>query len=309
MKIALTGASGFIGQHLARRLLCDGHDVRALLRRPLADLEEAGVSVVYGSIEDGQSLASLVSGCEAVVHAAGLTHACSAAEYDRVNAEATKRLADICAGEAEPPLFVLLSSLAAREPALSDYAASKQRAEEALSAQAGLDWVILRPPAVYGPGDAATLLLFRYMKQGWLPVPPDRGARVSLIYVDDLCGAIASVLSASDKRGTIAEVYDGWAQGYDWRDIANVAGQYLNRHVRTVALPKPLLLMAGYMGQLKCRFGGDAPHVTVGKVRELCHTNWVCRENPLAGGTWSPKVGIDEGFRRTLDWYRQHDWL
>ena len=263
-----------------------------------------------GSLDDTDVLREMIAGSDAVIHAAGVTRACSAREFERINADATRRLAPLCAAASGSPELLLLSSLAARHPELSDYAGSKQRAEAAVMAQEGLRWTIIRPPAVYGPGDTATLLIFRLMKQGLLPVPPDRAARVSLIYVEDLCAAIEALLPEPIGRKSILEVRDGRAEGYDWGQIAAAASRCLGRRVRCVSVPKSLLLLAGHIAVAKCRIGGEAPRISPGKVRELCHIDWVCRDNPIAAESgWTPKVGIDEGFRRTLDWYRDHNWL
>ena len=313
MRIALTGISGFIGGHLADRLLASGHQVRALSRRPVTERpapERPGLTVVRGSLEDAAALRSLVDGCEAVVHAAGLTLARSAAEFEQVNAAATEALAAICAAQDRPPLFLLLSSLAARAPTLSHYAASKARAEAAVAAQPGLEWVALRPPAVYGPRDTATLTLFRMMSRGWLLVPPDRSARVSLIHVADLCGAVEALLTTRAGCGSVLEVRDDCAAGYDWRRIAAVAAECLQRPVRCVPVPEAALWLAGSLAALAARVTGRPGRLSPGKVRELCHIDWVCRDNPVADLTpWRPEMGIEPGFRQTLDWYRSRNWL
>lgn len=309
--VALTGATGFIGRHLAARLAAEGWRVRALARRQAEGLRRPGVEIVPGSLEDAGSLRRLLQGADAVVHAAGLTSAGRAADFHRVNAEATARLAALCSEPGAPRRFLLLSSLAARHPDLSDYALSKRRAEQAL-AESPLDWAALRPPAVYGPGDPATLQIFRLLKRGVLPVPPDPAARLSMIYVEDLCGAVAALLAhpGGAAQGAIWEVRDACAEGYGWRDIAAAAGRYFGRDVKCIPVPKPLLWLAGHMSVLKYQLTRDPPRFSPGKVRELCHIDWVCRGNPLADLTcWRPGVGIEEGFRRTLDWYREKHWL
>ena len=313
--VALTGATGFIGRHLAVRLAAEGWRVRALARRPAEELRRPGVEIVPGSLEDTGSLRTLLQGADAIVHAAGLTSAGRAADFHRVNAAATARLASLCSEPGAPRRFLLLSSLAARHPDLSDYALSKRRAEQAL-AESPLDWTALRPPAVYGPGDPATLQIFRLLKRGILPVPPDPAARLSMIYVEDLCGAVAALLAAPGGAGPDAvwgavwEVRDACAEGYGWRDIAAAAGRYFGRDVRCIPVPKPLLWLGGHMSVLKYQLTRDPPRFSPGKVRELCHIDWVCRGNPLADLTrWRPGVGIEEGFRRTLDWYREKRWL
>jgi uncharacterized protein YbjT (DUF2867 family) len=160
--VALTGASGFLGRTFTKHLLASGWQVRALVRRPAPDLEDMGAIPIAGAMEQRDSLERLVEGADAVVHCAGLLKARHKGEFTAVNVEGTARLAEAAAGCPRPPRFLLLSSLAAREPTISPYAASKRGAEETLARCAGpLEHCSLRPPGVYGPGDRATLPLFR----------------------------------------------------------------------------------------------------------------------------------------------------
>lgn len=309
--VAVTGATGFIGRHLVESLLAAGLQVRALSRRPdVADLP-AGVAVVGGTLEDEASLERLVEGCHAVVHCAGLIKAARGDDLERVNAAGTSLLAEVCGRQAEPPRIVFLSSLAAREPALSGYAASKSRAEQALAARgAALNWVALRPPAVYGPGDRETLQLFRFMKRGFLPVPGVEKARVSLIYVTDLCDAIVALLSATVESGSRLEIRDALDAGYSWPEIARAAERFLDRRVTCVSVPRAAMRLVAGIDSLLARVAGRVPTVTPEKVNELYHDDWVCRENLVAELTgWRPRVDLDEGMRRTLGWYLRKGWL
>ena len=182
MKLAVTGGTGFVGSRLIDAAVQAGHDVRALTRREQPTRER--VSWVSGSLDsdDRAALQELVTEADAIVHVAGVINAPDAARFDLCNVGGTLAMlaAATAAGVAR---FVHVSSLAAREPRLSLYGTSKARAEE-LVESSGLDWAIVRPPAVYGPGDKETLDLFRMAKLGLVMVPA-RG-RMSVIHVDDL---------------------------------------------------------------------------------------------------------------------------
>ena len=178
--IALTGATGFIGSAIARKLVKEGWRVRALIRAPLRRERLEGIPIqwVHGTLEDIEHLDSLVGDADAVVHCAGAVRGITDADFYPVNVEAVSRLAHIAAIRSPAPRFLLISSLAAREPNLSVYAASKRMGEIALSQMAGgFVWTVLRPPAVYGPGDRAMLPLFRLMGAGsprcWAEMTPD----------------------------------------------------------------------------------------------------------------------------------------
>jgi len=166
---AVTGATGFVGPHLVAALARHGWTLRLLIRRwtPLPSLPGVEADIVWGDLADEASLKRLVDGADAVVHAAGLIKARRPAEFDAVNRDGTARLSAL----APDVPFLLLSSLAAREPQLSPYAASKRAAEEAIARRSGA-WLALRAPAVYGPGDRETLAYFKMAKLGIVLLPP-----------------------------------------------------------------------------------------------------------------------------------------
>lgn len=308
--VAVTGATGFIGRHLVDALTAEGWRVRALTRRPGDAKLPDGVDGLEGSLEDEAAIARLAAGAEALVHCAGLIKAAGPGDFARVNVAGTERLAR-AAEAAGVRRLVLLSSLAAREPALSPYAASKRDSERALAAAARrLDWVILRPPAVYGPGDRETLALFRLMRRGFLPIPRLPEARVSVVHVGDLCHAIATLLQSSAGSGATYEIRDAAAAGHAWRDLAAAAEQHLGRRVRCLPLPRALLATAAGLNEAMARLTGGAPTLSAGKVREFFHPDWVCRDNPLTGVTaWQPRIDLRQGFAQTLSWYREAGWL
>lgn len=310
-RVALTGATGFIGRRLVDSLLDLGFEVRALCRQPEKAALPPGVTVVQGALEAETSLARLLADVDAVVHCAGLIKAAADEDLERVNRLGTALLAEACARQPTPPRLIFLSSLAARHPELSAYAASKRHAEEAL-AQKGdaLHWTVLRPPAVYGPGDRETFQLFRPLRYGLLPTPASDSARLSLIYVDDLCEAIGALLSATTESGVLFEVSDGCAEGYSWRAIAEASSRYLGRRVVRLPLPPGMMRALASVNQSVSRITGHVPRISPGKVRELFHEDWVCHDNALTRHTpWRPKVDLAEGLRRTLSWYEDHGWL
>src|SRR5205807_6605334 len=180
MKLAITGGMGFVGSHLIDAALAAGHEVKALARREQPDRE--GLVWVRGALDDRDALEQLVGEADAVIHVAGVISAPDAAAFDHGNVGGTlAMLAAATAGGVKR--FVHVSSLAAREPRLSLYGASKAKAE-ALVESSGLDWAIVRPPAVYGPGDKETLELFKMARRGQIYLPPS--GKLSLIHVDDL---------------------------------------------------------------------------------------------------------------------------
>src|SRR5512142_454748 len=196
MKLALTGGTGFVGAHLLDAAVAAGHQVLALTRREQPPRER--VTWIQGDLHDRFALEQLVEDVDAAIHVAGVISAQTAAGFENANVLGTLAfLAAATAGGVRR--FVHISSLAAREPNLSLYGDSKARAEE-LVMGSGLDWSIVRPPAVYGPGDKETLELFRMAKLGMILMPPK--GRVSVIHVHDLARLLLA-LSQFDAPSTV----------------------------------------------------------------------------------------------------------
>lgn len=310
--VAVTGATGFVGRPTVAALRAAGHTVRALVRREDAALAATGATLVRGSLESEAGLRALLEGADTVVHIAGSINAPDRAGFLAANVAGTARLAGLAARHLPPGgRFVQVSSLAAREPGLSPYAESKALGErEALARGNGLAVTVVRPPAVYGPGDRATLPLLQGLARGWLAAPGDPDARFSLIHVEDLARLLVIAASADLPQGTVLEPDDGRPGGYGWRELAAIAERALGRRVRLIPLPRaPLGLAAGLLERY-ARARGQAPLLSRGKVAELFHGRWVCDPRTMAAlPGWGPAIDFAAGLPRTLAWYREAGWL
>ncbi len=299
--VALTGATGFIGARLRQRLIADGWQVRALSRRP-ADQADDGVTWYRGDLITGEGVEALVDDADAVVHCAGTVSAATDAAFHQGNVEATRTVVEATARQDKRPRLIVLSSLAARYPGLSSYARSKRLAEDVVTTHAGnTPWTILRPTAVYGPGDRALVPIFRSLARGWLVVPGAWAARISLLHVDDLVNAIAVGLTAKGSPWGCFELDDGTDGGYTWWTIAASAEQAFERRVRLLPIPASMLYLAGAVNQGLARLLGYAPTLTPGKVRELRHDDWRCDYRPYRELTgWWPRLGLTDAMSRGL---------
>jgi nucleoside-diphosphate-sugar epimerase len=301
--IAITGATGFAGRHVVAELLRRGHAVKALVR----NLEKANlppdVTLIEGDLSHHSALAELSEGAAAVVHVAGAIAASSADAFNAANVKGTAAVAD-AAIAAGVPRLVHVSSLSAREPHLSAYGASKLGGEkEILARQAEISAAIIRPPAVYGPGDKATLPLFKALTQSVALIPGSPAARFSLVYVEDLARTVAD--TAESKLAGITTVSDGRAGGYGWPDLLRTAIAIEGHAPRVIYLPRPLVSLAGRGMDAIAALTGKALMLSGGKAAELYHPDWVVHdENPRSG-----LVQFEDGFRRTLAWYRKEGWL
>ncbi|MCT2560175.1 NAD(P)H-binding protein [Tsuneonella sp. YG55] len=300
--VALTGATGFVGRAALDALDRAGMQVRALART-VPD-KRGAASWEQGDLSDGGALARLVKGAEAVVHVAGLTTAPNAEAFDAANVAGTLNVVK-AAADAGVPRFIFVSSLAAREPALSAYGASKERAER-LVAASGLDWTIVRPPGVYGPWDRDYLEMFRLAKRGIVPVPPP--GRSSLIHVDDLAELLATLVpGGEDATHRTFEPDDGHAGGWSHRELARVIGWAVGRRPLVVHLSRPLLEQASRADRLLRR---SRARLTRDRVGYMTHPDWVARpELHVPPALWQPRIPTREGMKETARWYREKGWL
>jgi len=299
---AVTGATGFVGPHLIAALARHGWKLRLLIRRwtPLPSLAGVDAEIVWGDLSDEAALRRLVEGADAVVHAAGVIKARRARDFQAINRDGTARLSSMA-----PNIpFLLLSSLAAREPQLSPYAASKRAAEEVVARRSG-PWLAVRAPAVYGPGDRETLAYFKMAARGFALQPDRPDARLSLIHVEDLAEALALALNKL-LPSAVCEIDDGRAGGYSHGDMAAAAARALDRRVHSLRIPRGLIGAVAGLNSLR----RSAQILTPAKVRELFHPDWVAHDRSLAAATgFAARYDLSEGFRHTIWWYRACGWL
>ncbi|HVO00985.1 MAG TPA: NAD-dependent epimerase/dehydratase family protein [Candidatus Cybelea sp.] len=307
-RVAVTGATGFVGSHLVRRLCASGWQVRILARRmPTMALNPGTpIELVLGDLDDAEALKLLISGVDAVVHVAGIVKAHRAADFHTVNVEGSRHLAEVIAAAGRSLRVIHVSSLAAREPRLSPYARSKRAGEDAMAPLAGRHALtILRPPAVYGPGDAEILPMFKAAAAGFFPYPAPRGARVSLIHVSDLAGAMQTVLEAPSLPEPLYELEDGHAGGYAWPEIIAALSTALERPIQAFRLPRPAMQVIAAGAEWHRRFGGPLTALCRDKLAEIYHADWAAHGPSLADRTgWRPTYSLVDGFRHTIAWYR-----
>ena len=301
MKLAVTGGTGFVGSHVIDTALAAGHEVRALTRRdqpPRGTLEW-----IPGDLADRDAIHQLVRDTDAVIHVAGVINAPDAAGFETGNVAGTlAMLAAATAGGARR--FVHVSSLAAREPKLSLYGGSKGRAEE-LVESSGLDWAIVRPPAVYGPGDRETLELFKMAKRGVVLLPP--AGRMSLIHVDDLARLLLSLTGRGAPKRVVIEPDDGTPDGWSHKDFAKALGTAVGRRNVSLSAPRPLLRFAARIDRL---VRGDKAKLTPDRAAFFSHPDWVVTSGRFPPpDLWNPRIETHQGLAATAEWYRENGWL
>ncbi|HEU5285005.1 MAG TPA: NAD(P)H-binding protein, partial [Sphingomicrobium sp.] len=219
------------------------------------------------------------------------------------NVDGTRSMLD-AAKAAGVRRFVHVSSIAAREPDLSLYGGSKARSEE-LVAGSGLPFAIVRPPAVYGPGDKETLELFRMARLGVVLLPPE--GRLSLIHADDLARLLVALAAPDAPSGVVIEPDDGRAGGWSHKEFAQALGAAVGRKGASLSIP-PGLLRLGAMADRLLR--GDRAKLTADRAAYFCHPDWVVDPARAAQpGLWQPRIATPDGLAATAQWYRAQGWL
>jgi dihydroflavonol-4-reductase len=302
VKIAVTGASGFIGRNLVAHLSARGHEV-VPVRRPF----------------EARTLSPLFRGASAIVHLAGLVAAVRESDFVSANVDAA-RIVAASARDAEVRL-VHVSSLAAAGPApafaprseedppqpITAYGRSKLAGERVLHDTAGLRWIALRPGVVYGPGDRAMLPLFRLATRGMLPLVGRPGAAYTVIHVADVVRAIAAAIDA-DVSGEA--IFVGGAAPATPRAIADGIRAAVAPRARVVRVPMALTRLAALGGELAQRISGRPALINQSRYRELDAEGFVCRVDRLRERLGIvATIDLTEGLAETGAWYRREGWI
>jgi nucleoside-diphosphate-sugar epimerase len=281
--------------------LANGHQLTLVVRpgrRPPKALE-AGCAIESFDLDDQPAWQRVLADVDVVIYCAGSVRGRTPADFELANVTGVDRLIGAMRDTNRPCRLVLISSLAATRPHLSSYAASKSRGEQVLLSAPELDWVILRPPAVYGPGDREMRPLLSWIRRGVAVIVGPATQKLSLLYVGDLVTAILAVMKAhDDSRHQIYEPDDGFPQGYGWDDIIEAVG---GRRVVRVLVPRWLFSALAHGNATLARVFGYRPMLTPGKVAELSEPAWLCNNRPLREKTsWKPEVDLAEGVRLTF---------
>ena len=325
--VLLTGGSGFLGSHIADRLVAAGAEVRALVR-PTSDVRHLsslpGVALVHGALDDVPSLEAALRGVRGVIHAAGLIKARRPDDFARVNVEGTANLLAACRSTPGVARLVHVSSLAALGPSLdgcprppdappgpvTQYGRSKLGAEALVRSAAGdLCTVVIRPPVVHGPRDRETLAFYLAVQLGVLPLTGPADSVLSMVYATDCADACVRALDAELASGSAFDVEDGRPE-----TLATIVGHIeaaMGRRVwLRVPIPGPALLLAAAVVEGLGRIARRPVMLTRDKVKELRAPHWVCDGSAARRELgWTPRTTFAEGARHAVAWYREAGWL
>jgi len=326
MTILITGATGFIGSHIAERLHAAGHPIRAIVRRSSDPRWLSSIPIDYreGDYDDPAFLRKAVSGVEAIYHVAGVTKAKTSEGYFRGNRDVTRNLLEATI-DANPGIgrFVHVSSGAAVGPAarggsvdeatpfhpITTYGVSKMEAEqECLRAMAKIPITIVRPPAVYGPRDTDVLEFFTAMRKGIHPLIGFGEKRVSLIHAHDLADGI--ILAGTHPQAAGGTYFISSARGYSWEEVGKVTAAVMGRKVIRVRIPEWCVYVLAAAAQFAASFGKKPAVLNLEKARDVVQDSWVFDGSKAVRELgFREKLSLEAGVRGTLEWYRRQGWL
>jgi dihydroflavonol-4-reductase len=322
MNALVTGGTGFVGRHLIDALLRRGETVTALLRNPgkAGGLAARGVRLVPGDLSDAAALRAASRGQDVIFHVAGRIAARNEAEFLAVNRDGVAQVV-AAASDVSHARIVLVSSLAAGGPAargqrlrgdepprpVTAYGRSKLAGETAVRAGA-LPWTIVRPPAVYGPGDREVLTVFRAARLGLAPVFGDGAQELSLVYGPDLAEALVAAGVSPATAGRI--FYACHPEILTSKAMVRCIGTAMGRTVRIITLPRWIAAGALAMTSGVSRLAGRATILTPDKANEFFAPAWTCDPEPLEAATgWRAAHDLASGATETAAWYRAAGWL
>ena len=313
-RVLITGATGFVGSHIAEAFVAAGYKVRCGLRSTsdVRWISNLPIERTPLDLDHPDDLSKALENVEIVVHVAGVTSARRPEDYYRVNADGTRRLAEAARG-AGVGRFVQISSLAARGPdghdhPASAYGRSKLEAEKLLRGLDGpMRTVVLRPAAVYGPRDTDLLPLFKMASRGWLTLPAGPGS-LQPVYAADVAKAVLA--AASKQEASFGPFPVAERSSYSWRYVASNLEEALGRPFRTARLPGACFRLAGRAAELAARPLGALPIFDERRAEDLAVHSWTCDPSIVERELgWRAEISLPEGLEKTARWYRGEGWL
>lgn len=316
--VSVTGATGFLGRHIVEVFGRSGWAVRAVVRAGSPHDTPAGATRCEVSLHDVPALSSALAGSDVIVHAAGLVRGRGARVFDDVNVAGTRAV--VMAANAVGARLVHISSLAAMGPGtierpvteddaprpVNAYGRSKLGGEDVVRNAARVPWIVLRPSAVYGPGDRGLLPLIRLARFGVFPVAAAPSTPFTFVYIDDLTHAVR-IAAESGMSGEA--LFVGHQTPVRADAVLRTIATALGRRYRPLPVPRVALQVAAFAGELVWVLGGT-PLVDFSRVAELTSAGFVCdvaRARARLG--YAATVAFPEGLARTVHWYREVGWI
>lgn len=328
MKVLITGATGFVGSHLAEMLKELGYDINCIHRKSsnLRWLKDKSYNIIEADLFNINSLKTAMTDIDYVFHLAGVTFAKDTADFLKGNAETTKNLIE-AVHKYCPNIkrFVYLSSQTVGGPSISfdtpvnedippnpltSYGKSKKAAEDVILQNIGsIPYTIIRAPAIIGPRDTAIYDLFKTANMGIGTLIGFKPKYLSLLYVQDICTAL--VKSAESSEAINKAYYVSSKEFYSWDYLIGTIGKSLGKkRFITLKIPHFLVLTIAYLSELSGKISGKPPVFNYEKGIDFIQSYWTCSNQKAEKDFgFSQQVPIDEGIKLTINWYKENKWL
>jgi len=322
MKIAVTGANGFVGSNFANHFHHQGHEVVAIVRpKSPADLLNPAIAIRRTDYQNG--LESALEGVEILIHNAGAIRARSFAQMVAANVETTRWVMEAFNRSETAQRLVYISSQAASRPSRANeevtesepsapvdwYGRSKLLAERIIRAECSREWVVVRPVSVYGPGEKDFLQVFKAVKAGISFRIGRREQYLNLIHIDELCEFTELCCSHPGATGEVFFASNG--KTYTHHEFMAACAKALGRKkTLDIAIPVPLAVLGFHAGELFETLTGKVTLLNKQKMKEIIGVNWVCsiaKARSILG--WDPHPDLEAQLGKTFAWYREHGWL
>ena len=324
----ITGANGFVGSHLVEYLLNQGHEVHCLMRKSSDDkwLKGLDIFIHRNGIEDIEFLKKVFSehNVNYIFHLAGTVKAFDYAGFEAGNVKPTKCILEASLGLDSLEKIIVTSSLAASRATkvgqpndetceripLTDYGMSKVAEEDlAISYMDRLPISIIRPPVVYGERDVEVLLFFKTVKAHLIPLIGFTPKSVSLVYVGDLVkGFYECAISEKSKNQTY--FLGGHEDEYTWPRLGELSAKILKVSAIKLRVPHSVIFVVAYIYEFIAKLFGQAVTFNTQKGREMVSESWSCTSHKAKHDFgYNPLMTVEEGFERTINWYKTNNWL
>ncbi len=318
--ILLTGATGFIGKNLIPELTKLG-SLRVFVRKTshLALLRAySNIEIVYGDLEKNKGIDEALQAVDTVVHCAARTIGNNFIEYYKTNTIGTAHLITAMS-KRRTKRILYLSSHAACGPCcekkplresdylkpISFYGRSKKLAED-IVINSGIDFIILRPAAIYGPYDMEILRYIKLLNRGFCPIIGFGEKYVNLLYVTDLVQLILTLIHKGSFNNQIYFVNDG--HHYSYEEVLEQIAVHLQKGNLRLHIPQQIALLCGLLNDIF--LPSQKKLIWRDKIKELAQRYWLCQnEKLMTACDFMPRFSLEQGMRETITWYREHGYL
>lgn len=321
----VTGANGFVGSHLVDYLLEKGNEVHAIVRASsdLKWLEGKNVKLHTCGLADVEGLKKAFEGVHYIYHIAGVVKVPTKEGFMKGNVNMTRNVMEAAAHTPTIKRVLVTSSMAATGYAefggsvdensplrpIEPYGESKVAQEQVAKEYADrVPSTIVRPPGVYGPRDTEIFAFFKAINNGVSAMMGFKPKEMSLIHVRDL---VQGMYLAATNEKSVGQIYFlGSLECYNWKQLGEIASKAMNKKTIALKIPHFVIFILGFFGQLLESWFGMDVALNKDRAYRITRPSWYCDSSKAVRELgFQQTVPIEEGFKATIDWYKEHKWL